>query len=136
MPTTAVSAERVQAAYAALGNGDRTTIEEFWAPDMTWQVAGGTRVSGLHIGLDDFLEFVRTMGELTGGSLKADLDHILVSDDTAVILSHNTATRADDPSRTLDIDEAQYLRWSGGRIVEGRGAMFGTGTEEFERFLA
>jgi|SRR5882724_7326216 len=128
--------ERVEAAYGVLGTGDRATIEEYWDPEVTWLAAGNSRVSGRYTGLDDFLGFLTTVGELTGNSLRIDFENILVSGDAAVALTHNTATRAGDTARTLDINEVHYLRWRDGRIVEGKGAMFGTGTTDFERFLA
>ncbi len=138
MTTTSVAltADTVEAAYAALGSGDRGVIERYWDREMTWLTAGTSRISGTYAGLDRFLSFVETMGKLTGGSLKAEFAAILVSGDIAVALTRNTAVRADDPTRRLDIEEAHYLRWREGRIIEGRGAMFGTGVNEFDRFVA
>lgn len=135
MATTELTENRVTAAYAALATGDRTTIEEYWDPEVTWLAAGESRVSGLHVGLDDFLGFMRDMGEVTGGTLRAEPRGVLLGADTAVLLTHNTATRADDPSRTLDIDEVHLLRFRAGKIVEGKGALFGHGTTEFSRFV-
>ncbi|PRX97085.1 nuclear transport factor 2 family protein [Allonocardiopsis opalescens] len=132
----ALTPERVEAAYGVLGSGDRAAIEEYWDPEMTWEAAGHARTSGVHAGLDNFLLFMKTMGELTGNSLKGEFKEILVGDGIAVAVTHNTATRAGDPSRKLDIDEIHHLRWRDGRIIEGKGAMFGTGTAEFEQFLA
>jgi ketosteroid isomerase-like protein len=134
--TSALTAERVRAAYGALGTGDRSVIEQYWDPEMTWLTAGGSRVSGTYKGLDGFIGFLRTMGELTGNSLKAEINALLVSGDEAVLVTHNTATRAGDPGRRLDINEVHYLRWREGKIVDGKGAMFGTGTSEFDRFVA
>ncbi|WP_405877965.1 nuclear transport factor 2 family protein [Streptomyces sp. NBC_01136] len=132
----ALTVERVEAAYGALGTGDRVAIEEFWDPELTWQAAGCSRVSRTYRGLDEFIGFLTTMGELSGGSLAMDFVSILVGDATAVALTHNTATRADDPARRMDIEEVHFLSWRDGRIVSGRGAMLGGGTAEFEEFVA
>jgi ketosteroid isomerase-like protein len=132
----ALTADRVVAAYGALGTGDRATIEQYWDPEMTWQAAGDSRVSGVHNGLDAFLVFLTTMGEVTGGTLSMDFDDVLVNGDSAVAVTHNTASRAGDPDRRLDINEVHYLRWRDGRIIAGKGAMFGTGTAEFASFVA
>jgi uncharacterized protein len=126
---------RVIAAYDALATGDPATIEEYWDPEVTWLAAGKSRVSGLHVGLSEFLGFMKTMGEVTGGSLQVEPRGLLVGTDIAVLLTHNTATRADDPTRRMDIDEVHYLRWRDGKIVEGKGALFGDGTAEFSQFV-
>jgi hypothetical protein len=133
--TTALSASLVEAAYAALGTGDRATIEKYWHPEVTWQAAGLSGVSRSYSGLDEFIGFLTTMGELSGGSLRMEFLNILVGEGVAVALTHNTATRQGDPLRRLDIEEVHFLRWLGGRIVAGRGAMFGSGTAEFDRFV-
>ncbi|MEU0600955.1 nuclear transport factor 2 family protein [Streptomyces sp. NPDC006393] len=134
--TGALTRERVEAAYGALGSGDRTAIEEYWDPRVTWQAAGRSRVSRTYTGLDEFIGFLTTMGELSGGSLAMEFVSVLVGDDTAVAVTHNTASRAGDPGRRMDIEEVHVLRWRDGRIVSGRGAMLGAGTAEFEAFVA
>jgi uncharacterized protein len=134
--SSALTAERVQAAYGALSTGDRTLIEQYWDPEMTWVTAGESRVSGTYRGLDSFIEFLRTMADLTGNSLKKGINALIISGDAAVLLTHDTATRAGDPGRRLDIDVVHFLRWREGRIVEGKGAMFGRGTSQFDRFVA
>jgi hypothetical protein len=135
MATIELTEERVMAAYGALASGDLATIEEYWDPEVTWLTAGDSRVSGLHAGLNDFLGFMKTMGEVTGGSLQVEPRGMLVGGDIAVVLTHNTATRADDPTRGMDIEEVHYLRWRNGRVVEGKGALFGNGTAEFSQFV-
>jgi ketosteroid isomerase-like protein/phenylpyruvate tautomerase PptA (4-oxalocrotonate tautomerase family) len=129
-----LTAERVGAAYDALATGDRAVIEEYFDNDMTWLVPGEAQVSGVKNGLDDFLAFMKVIGDLTAGSFNMERQGIFVNGDMSVDLSHNTATRAGDPSRALSIDVAHVLRWREGRIIEGRGAIFGTGTTEYNAF--
>jgi hypothetical protein len=93
-------------------------------------------VSGTKKGLDDFLGFMKVVGELSGGSFEMTRTGIFLSGDQSIDLSHNTATRAGDSGRKLSIDVAHVLRWSEGKIVEGRGAIFGSGTTEFNNFWA
>lgn len=129
--------ERVGAAYDALATGDRAVIEEYWDNEITWLVPGESRVSGLKQGLDDFLEFMKLVGDLSGATFNMERQGVLIKDgDTAIDLSHNTATRADDSGRTLSIDVAHLTRWRDGKIFEARGAIFGTGTTEFNAFWA
>jgi ketosteroid isomerase-like protein len=61
---------------------------------------------------------------------------VFISGDQSVDLSLNTATRAGDAGRVLSIDVAHVLRWREGKIIEGRGAIFGTGTTEYKQFFA
>lgn len=131
-----VTKDRVEAAYAALGSGDRTTIAEYWDQDMTWLAPGESRVSGVKKGLDEFLDFMRLVGELSGNSFVMRRQAILVGDDQTVDLSHNTGTRAGEPNRRLSIDVAHVLRWRDSKVIEGRGAIFGTGTTEYNEFWA
>lgn len=129
--------ERVGAAYDALATGDRAVIEQYFDSDMTWLVPGESRISGLKQGLDDFLEFMKVVGDLSGNSFNMERQGIFVKDgESSVDLSHNTASRAEDPSRTLTIDVAHVLRWRDGKIIEARGAIFGTGQAEYDAFWA
>jgi ketosteroid isomerase-like protein len=133
---TTLLEERVEAAYTALASGDRTAIEQYWDQDMTWLVPGESRVSGLKKGLEEFLDFMQIVGELSGNSFVMERLGIFVSGDQTVDLSHNTGTRAGDPNRKLSIDVAHVLRWHDGKVIEGRGAIFGTGTTEYDQFWA
>lgn len=128
--------KRVQAAYDALATGDRAQIEEYFDTNMEWLVPGESRVSGLKKGLDEFMEFMALVGELSGGSFYMERSNILINGDVSIDLTHNTGTRAGDTSRKLDIDVAHLMRWSDGKVVEARGAIFGTGTTEFNEFWA
>jgi phenylpyruvate tautomerase PptA (4-oxalocrotonate tautomerase family)/ketosteroid isomerase-like protein len=130
--------ERVGEAYDALATGDRAVIEQYFDNNMTWLVPGeAPLISGLKQGLDDFLEFMKYVGDLSGGSFNMDRHSTFIKDgEWSVDLSHNTASRAGDPSRTLTIDVAHVLRWRDGKIIEARGAIFGTGTTEYNAFWA
>jgi len=135
--------ERVKAAYAALSSGNEEEINTYWAEDMTWLVPGDNQISGLKKGRDDFLAFMGKVGELSDNSFNMEFKAVLTGGDPAVIcgdtsidLSHNTGHRAGDESRRLDIDVAHVLRWQDGRVIEGRGAIFGNGTAEYDAFWA
>lgn len=133
---TRITRERVEAAYAALASRDRAAIEEYWDKDMTWLVPGKSRLSGIKKGLDEFLSFEQLIGELSGNSLVRNRQGILVNSDQTVDLGHYTATRAGDPDRKLSIDVVYVLRWRNGKIIEGRGAIFGAGTSAYDEFWA
>lgn len=132
--TKRVTRERVEAAYTALASGDRVTIEEYWDRDMVWVVPGESQVSGMKKGLGEFLSFMNTINELSGNSFIMERYDVLVSRDRSIDLSHNTAARAGNPDRKLSIDVAHVLQWRDGKVIQGRGAIFNTGTTEYNKF--
>ncbi|HEX5402925.1 MAG TPA: nuclear transport factor 2 family protein, partial [Pseudonocardiaceae bacterium] len=116
---TKVTADRVDAAYDALAGGGQAEIEEYWDQEIAWLVPGESRVSGLKTGLSDFLNFMKLVGELSEYSFNMERTGCFVSGDQTIDLSHNTGTRAGDPSRQLNIDVAHLLTWRDGKVVEG-----------------
>ncbi|WP_250122566.1 nuclear transport factor 2 family protein [Chroococcidiopsis sp. CCMEE 29] len=126
--------QRVRQAYDVLASGDRQRIEEYWDKDMTWLVPGHNQISGLKRGLDEFLSFMDKVGFLTDNSFQMSWDRVLITGDTSVDIRHNTGHRAGDETRRLDIDVVHVLRWHEGKVIEGRGAIFGDGTAQFDEF--
>lgn len=126
--------ERVRQAYEVLASGDRQRIEEYWDRDMTWLVPGHNQISGMKRGLDDFLSFMDKVGYLTDNSFQMSWEGVLITGDTSADIRHNTGHRAGDENRQLAIDVVHVLRWREGKVIEGRGAIFGDGTAQFDEF--
>lgn len=126
--------ERVRGAYDALASGERQRIEEYWDKDMTWLVPGHNQISGLKRGLDDFLSFMDKVGYLTDNSFQMSWEGVLITGDTSADIRHNTGHRAGEENRQLAIDVVHVLRWREGKVIEGRGAIFGDGTAQFDEF--
>jgi ketosteroid isomerase-like protein len=129
-----VTPELVIQAYEALASGDRARIRQYWADDMIWLVPGHNPLSGLKRGLDGFLGFMQEVGRLSGNSFHMDREAIMLSDDASADVTRNQGNRAEDPSRKLDINVIHYLRWRDGKVIEGRGAIFGDGTAQYDAF--
>ena len=129
-----VTPELVTQAYEALASGDRARISQYWAEDMIWLVPGHNPLSGLKRGLDGFLGFMQEVGRLSGNSFHMDREAIMLSDDASADVTRNQGNRAEDPSRKLDINVIHYLRWRDGKVIEGRGAIFGDGTAQYDAF--
>jgi uncharacterized protein len=134
--TPQVTIERVNDAYEALASGDRERIHEYWADDMIWLVPGHNRLSGRKEGLDAFLGFMAEVARLSGNSFRMDWEAVMIGDNASADVTHNVGHRAEDESRVLDIDVIHYLRWRDGKIIEGRGAIFGDGTAQYDAFWA
>jgi ketosteroid isomerase-like protein len=133
-----VTADRVGAAYDVLATGDRTRIAEYWAEDMRWLVPGNHQLAGWWEGLDGFLDFMTQVGKLSGGSFVMTRTAVLLAEDRSADVSHNvgelTGATGTSPYERLEIDVVHLLQWRDGRVVEGRGAIFGDGTTRFNQY--
>lgn len=129
-----VSAEHVNNAYKALGTGDRDLCSEFWSEDLVWQVPGHNQLSGWKYGLDEFLGFMKKVGALSGGSFHMTPISIMVNDEYSCDVTNNQGTRANDQNKKLNIDVAHVLRWRDGKVIAGRGGIFGDGTAQYDEF--
>ena len=140
--TTQVTPELVGKAYEALGSGDRDRINEYWAEDMVWIVPGHNPLSGVYNGRDAFLGFMGEVGNLSNNSFNMTAVAVMVSDEYSADVTHNVGYRAghegkgEVPYTKLDIDVVHVLRWRDGKVIEGRGAIFGDGTTEYDQFWA
>lgn len=133
--TTTITPERVQKAYAALASGDPLSIQEFWDENLKWFVPGHNMLSGWKRDLREFMEFMATVGRLSDNSFHMDSIAVCVNDDGYTVdITRNRGHRAGDPSKQLDIVAVHVLRWSNGRVVEGRGAIQGDGTAQYDQF--
>ena len=140
--TTGVTPELVGKAYEALGSGDADRIAEYWAEDMVWIVPGHNPLSGVYNGRDAFLGFMGEVGNLSNNSFNMTAVAVMVSDEYSADVTHNVGYRAghegkgEVPYTKLDIDVVHVLRWRDGKVIEGRGAIFGDGTTEYDQFWA
>src|SRR3972149_3909090 len=126
-----ITPELVQQAYDALASGDKGQIRKYWADDMIWLVPGHNPLSGLKRGLEGFLGFMQEVGRLSGNSFSMEREAIMTSDNASADVTHNVGNRAGDINRKLDINVIHYLRWRDGKVIEGRGAIFGDGTAQY-----
>ena len=125
--------DHVKSAYKALATGDRDIVQQFWADDMVWQVPGHNELSGWYHGLDAFLGFMTRVGALSGNSFNMETIDVLVTAEWSCDLTRNRGKRADS-EKSMDIEVAHVLRWRDGKVVAGRGAIFGDGTTEYDQF--
>jgi len=137
---TKVTPELVAKAYEALASGDRERIRQYWADDMVWQVPGHNQLSGWKYGLDEFLGFMGRVGQLSANSFRMDAITVMTNGDYSTDVTHNLGYRAGHegtgqvPYTKLDIDVAHVLRWRNGKVVAGRGGIFGDGTTQYDQF--
>jgi uncharacterized protein len=131
-----ITAEQVAAAYAALATGQRDQIARYFAEDLRWLTPGHNQVSGWKNSLDEFIEFMATVGRLSDNSFRMDRVAVMTADNFSADVTRNTGYRAGEPNHRLDIDVIHWLTWRDGKVTEGRGAIFGDGTAQYDAFWA
>ena len=137
-----VTPEMVVRAYEVLMTGDPAQIAEMWAEDMIWLVPGHNEVSGWYHGRDEFIGFMGEVGQLSGGSFSMTrTTPVCIGEDFSADITRNVGYRAgydestgQKPYTKLDIDVVHVLRWRDGKVIEGKGAIFGDGTTEYDQF--
>jgi ketosteroid isomerase-like protein len=129
-----VTKEMVAGAYAALATGDKAKIQEYWSDDLKWYVPGHNIISGWKNNLDEFIAFMMTVGELSGNSFNMENITTCVNEEYSADITRNRGSRADNPDKKLDIIAVHVLRWKDGKVIEGKGAIQGDGTAEYDKF--
>jgi uncharacterized protein len=129
-----VTRELVSQAYDALATGNEAEIAKYWDEDMVWLVPGHNILSGWYHGRKAFINFMKRVGELSGGSFRMQTIAIMCDEEYSTDVTNNTGTRAGAPHITMNIDVAHVLRWHNGRVIAGKGGIFGDGTDQYNRF--
>jgi ketosteroid isomerase-like protein len=131
-----ITPEHVLKAYEALASGKLERIQEYWDEEMVWQVPGHNRLSSWYHGRDAFLAFMGRVGELSGNSFSMApiAGQVIVTGEYSADLTRNRGHRADSAEKTMDIEVVHVLRWRNGKVIAGRGAIFGDGTTEYDQF--
>ena len=131
-----VTPDHVLEAYGALASGDLEQIKQYWAEDMVWQVPGHNKLSGWHEGLDGFMAFMAEVGQLSDNSFKMEpiAGQVVVSGEYSADLTRNRGHRDGLPDKTMDIEVCHVLRWRDGKVIAGKGAIFGDGSTEYDQF--
>jgi len=129
-----ISQERVKAAYAALGTLDEKIMEEYWDANMVWLVPGHNPLSGWYHGRTAFINFMKRVVELSGGSFKMEVITITTNEEYSTDVTNNQGSRAGAPDVKLNIDVGHTLRWRNGKVIAGKGGIFGDGTDQYDHF--
>jgi ketosteroid isomerase-like protein len=131
-----ITVQHVLDAYAALASGDIERIKQYWAEEMVWQVPGHNRLSGWYEGRDQFLAFMGQVGQLSGNSFRMEniAGQVVVTGEYSADLTRNRGNRLNEPDKTMDIEVVHVLRWKDGKVVAGKGAIFGDGATEYDQF--
>jgi ketosteroid isomerase-like protein len=112
------NAEIVRRGYEAFNSADMKTLTELFHENASWHTPGRGPLAGDHKGREAaFTHFGRYAGD-TGGTFKAVLQSVAMSDDGSVVGIHrNTAKRG---GKHLDVGCCIVFELKDGRIIDGR----------------
>ena len=104
-------------AYDAFAQGDVPAVLQILSEEITWHVPGRSPLSGDYKGHEDVVGFFATSMELSGGTLRVDVDEILADGDRVIALTTVSAQRN---GRHWSAPEVHVWRVAGGKAVEFR----------------
>jgi ketosteroid isomerase-like protein len=108
--------ELVRRGYAAFNTGDVETLSSLFASDVVHAVPGSSAIAGAHKGPQNVLAMYGKLAELTGGSVRVDLEDVLSDGGSRVIAIHRTSAQRN--GQTLSTREALLFTIVDGKITE------------------
>lgn len=121
MPTVMTqnkNAEAVRRGYQAFNAADMKTLAELFDEKATWHAPGKSPISGDFKGREAILAHFGRLGQETGGTMKAELRHLLADEEGRVIaMHHDSAQRG---GKRLAVDCCLVFEMKNGRVVSGK----------------
>lgn len=90
----------VRTSLEAYWRGERAEATAHWDPDIVWRVAGGSPLSGEHLGAGSVFAYRQRLARASGHSWR---QHLIALDGDDVIVSAHVRTTAERRGRHLDI---------------------------------
>ena len=85
--------ELLRRGYAAYDSGDMDTINELFADDVVWHVAGRGPLAGDYNGKEQVFGYLARLQEMSEGTAKVEVHDFLANDDHGVAVVTESATR-------------------------------------------
>jgi uncharacterized protein len=105
-------------AYAAFNSGDLNTLTELFDDGGVWHLPGRSRFAGDYHGREATLAYFGRLGQETGGTFQAELQHLLADDEDRVVgIQRSTAQR---DGKHLDVGNCIVFELKDGRVTDGR----------------
>lgn len=105
--------DTVRKGYKAFGEGDMETLGSLYTDDVVQTMPGSNQISGEFKGRDNLLALYGKMGELSGGTFKADLQSVKVDGDKIVAVH---SAKGEREGNTLDENETIAFTFAGDKI--------------------
>jgi uncharacterized protein len=108
--------ELVRRGYAAFGAGDMDALLELFSPDIVQTVPGSSALSGSHKGAQNVLALYGQLFEMSGGTLRVDLEDVMSDGGDRTIAVHRVT--AERNGETFSSREALLFTIVDGKVVE------------------
>jgi ketosteroid isomerase-like protein len=104
--------------YEAFNSADMNTLTEVFDDGMVWHLPGRSRFADDYQGRDATLAYFAQLGQETGGTFRAELQHLLADDEDRVIgIQRSTGERN---GKRLDVGNCIVFQLKNGRVTDGR----------------
>jgi ketosteroid isomerase-like protein len=107
--------ELLRKGYQAYSRGDMETINELFADDVEWHVAGRSQLAGNYHGKDEVFGFFGKIIELSGGTARFEVHDVLANDEHGVALVTGSASRE---GRDFTGKDVHTFHIRDGKVVE------------------
>ena len=105
-------------AYEAFNKGDINTLIEIFDESVAWHLPGRSSMAKDYQGRDATLAYFGLIGQETGGTFQAELQHLLTDDDDRVVgIQRSTGERN---GKRLDVGNCIVFQLKDGRVTDGR----------------
>jgi uncharacterized protein len=104
--------------YEAFNVGDMDTLIEVFDESIVWHLPGRSSMANDYQGRDATLAYFGQLAQKTGGTFRAELQHLLTDDDDRVVgIQRSTADR---DGKHLDVGNCIVFQLKDGRVIDGR----------------
>jgi ketosteroid isomerase-like protein len=105
-------------AYEAFNTGDINTLTEIFDASVVWHLPGRSSMANDYQGRDATLAYFGQLAQETGGTFRAELEHVLADDDDRVVGIQRS--RAERSGKHLDVGNCIVFQLKDGRVTDGR----------------
>jgi uncharacterized protein len=105
-------------AYAAFNSADMNTLIELFDESVVWHLPGRSRFADDYRGRDATLAYFGQLGQETGGTFQAELQHVLTDDEDRVVGIQRSRGQRD--GKHLDVGNCIVFQLKDGRVTDGR----------------
>ena len=111
------NAALIRRGYEAFNAGDMDTLTEMFDENAVWHTPGRSSLAGDHHGRDATFAYFGQLGQGTGGTFRAELQHVLADDEDHVVGIHHNSGERD--GKQLSVDTILVFELKDGRITKG-----------------
>jgi ketosteroid isomerase-like protein len=105
-------------AYEAFNSADMDTLIEVFDESLVWHLPGRSSFANDYQGREATLAYFGQLGQETGGTFRAELQHLLADDDDRVVgIQRSTGDR---DGKHLDVWDCIVFELKDGRVTDGR----------------